>query len=97
MDPHKHNITGTIKKKQHRKEANNIVNDHDIAWHDAQPNMMHVRINEAWHGKVHKQYYKLSAAQYATSFISTKHHIHLFSSLPVMYSTKLNVIKHGKG
>ena len=27
---------------------------------------MHVRINEAWHGKVHKQFYKLSGAQYAT-------------------------------
>ena len=28
--------------------------------------MMHVRFNEAWHGKVHKQSYKLSGAQYAT-------------------------------
>ena len=28
--------------------------------------MMHVRINEAWHGKVHEQNYKLSGAQYAT-------------------------------
>ena len=28
--------------------------------------MMHVQFNEAWHGKVHKQYYKLSGAQYAT-------------------------------
>ena len=27
---------------------------------------MHVLFNEAWHGKVHKQYYKLSGAQYAT-------------------------------
>ena len=25
--------------------------------------MMHVRINEAWHGKVHKQHDKLSGAQ----------------------------------
>ena len=31
--------------------------------------MMHVRFNEAWHGKVHKQSYKLSGAQYA------KHHM----------------------
>ena len=37
--------------------------------------MMHVRFNEAWHGKVHKQYYKLSEAQYATSCILTRHHI----------------------
>ena len=36
---------------------------------------MHVRINEAWHGKVHKQSYKLSGAQYTTSCILTKDHI----------------------
>ena len=29
--------------------------------------MMHVRFNEAWHGKVHKQNYMLSGAQYATN------------------------------
>ena len=34
--------------------------------HDAQPSMMHVRFNDTWHGKVHKQSYKLSGAQYAT-------------------------------
>ena len=28
--------------------------------------MMHARINEAWQGKVHKKFYKLSGAQYAT-------------------------------
>ena len=28
--------------------------------------MMHVRFKYAWHGKVHKQPYKLSGAQYAT-------------------------------
>ena len=28
--------------------------------------MMHVGFNEAWHGKVHKQSYKLSGPQYAT-------------------------------
>ena len=28
--------------------------------------MMHVWFNEAWQGKVHKQSYKLSGAQYAT-------------------------------
>ena len=59
--------------------------------------MMHVRFNEAWHGKVHKQNYKLSGAQYAMSCILTKHHIRLFSSLSVMYQTILNVIKHRKG
>ena len=38
--------------------------------HSKQPlqqhGMMHVRFNEAWHGKMHKQPYKLSGAQYAT-------------------------------
>ena len=37
--------------------------------------MMHVQFNEAWHGKVHKQPYKLSGAKYATSCILTKHHV----------------------
>ena len=37
--------------------------------------MMHVQFKEAWHGKVHKQNYKLSGAQYATSCILTEHHI----------------------
>ena len=58
---------------------------------------MHVRFNEAWHGKVHKQYYKLSGAQYATSCILTKHDIKLFSSLSFRYTTMLNVFKHVKG
>ena len=72
---HKHDVIGTNPKKQHRKGANNIVNNHHITWHDVQPSMMHVRLNEAWHGKVHKQNYKLSGAQYATSSILTEHHI----------------------
>ena len=37
--------------------------------------MMHVRFNEAWHGNMHKQHYKLSGAQYSTSCILMKHHI----------------------
>ena len=37
--------------------------------------MMHVWFNEAWHGKVHKQNYKLSGAQNATSCILTEHHM----------------------
>ena len=36
---------------------------------------MHVRFNDTWHGKVHKQSYKLSGAQYATSCILAKHHM----------------------
>ena len=28
--------------------------------------MMHVRFNEAWHGEMHKQSYKLSGVQHAT-------------------------------
>ena len=67
MNPHKRDIIRTNPKKQHRKEANN---------HSKQPShnhgmmrktiMMHVRFKYAWHGKVHKQYYKLSGAHYAT-------------------------------
>ena len=37
--------------------------------------MMHVRFNEAWHGNMHKQNYKFSGAQYATSCVLMKHHI----------------------
>ena len=37
--------------------------------------MMHVRFNVAWDGKVHKQYYKLSGAQYAMGCILTEHHM----------------------
>ena len=37
--------------------------------------MMHVRFKKAWQGKMHKQNYKLSGAQYATLCILAKHHI----------------------
>ena len=36
---------------------------------------MHVRFNEAWHGKVHKQFYKLSGAQYATELHIVENHM----------------------
>ena len=63
-------------KRSNRKEAkqhgkHTLIN---MAY-DAQASMMHVRFKYAWHGKVHKQNYKLSGAQYATSCILTKHHI----------------------
>ena len=58
--------------------------------------MMHVRFNDSWHGKVHKQYYKLSGAQYATPLHIDETPHQLFSSLSVMYPTILNVVKHGK-
>ena len=57
------------RNKQHGKHA--IIS---MAY-DAHPKMMHVRFKYAWHGNVHKQNYKLSGAQYATSCILTKHHI----------------------
>ena len=57
---------------------------------------MHVRFNEACHGKVHKQTYKLSGAQYATSCILTEHHNN-YLVLSQLGTTILNVIKHGKG
>ena len=58
--------------------------------------MMHVRFNEAWHGKVHKQPYKLSGAQYTTSLHIDETPHDLFSSLSFMYPTRLNVVKNGK-
>ena len=51
--------------------------------------MRHVRFNEAWHGKVHKQLYKLSGDQYATSCILTKHHNKLFSLISFMYPNNI--------
>ena len=58
--------------------------------------MMHVRFNEAWHGKVHKQSYKLSGAQYATGCILTEHHINYLLLSRLCTPTILNVVKHGK-
>ena len=79
-DPHNSGTKQKLTREATRKEASNIVNNHHITWHDAQTGMMLVRFNEAWHGKVHKQHYKLSGAQYATSCILTKHHMtHYFS------------------
>ena len=58
--------------------------------------MMHVRFKEAWHGKVHKQSYKLSGAHYAMELHIEETPHQLFSSLSIMYPTILNVVKHGK-
>ena len=58
--------------------------------------MMHDRFNEAWHGKVHKQSYKLTGAQHATSLHIDETPRDLFSSILFMYPTILNVVKHGK-
>ena len=59
--------------------------------------MMHVRFNEAWHGKVHKQSYKLSGAQYATPLHIYETPHDLFSSLSFRYSTRLNVVSMVRG
>ena len=59
--------------------------------------MMHVRFNEAWLGKVHKQPYKLSGAQYATPLHIDETPRHLFSSILFMYSTILNVLSMTQG
>ena len=53
--------------------------------------MMHVQFKEAWHGKKHKQNYKLSGAQYATPLHIDETPRELFSSLSFRYSTILNV------
>ena len=59
--------------------------------------MMHVRFIEAWHGKVHKQPYKLSGAQYATPLLIDEKPHDLFSSLSFMYPTILNVVSMARG
>ena len=59
--------------------------------HDAQTSMMHVRFKYAWHGKVHKQSYKLSGAQYATPLHIDETPRDLFSSRSFRYPTRLNV------
>ena len=58
--------------------------------------MMHVRFNEAWHGKARQ-----TILQVKWSSICNELHIDgtphdLFSSLSFMYPTILNVVKHGK-
>ena len=53
---------------------------------------MHVRFNDKWHGKKHKQYYKLSGAQYATPLHIGETPRDLFSSISFMYPTILNVV-----
>ena len=48
------------------------------------------------HGKVHKQSYKLSGAQYATPLHIDETPRDLFSSLSFRYTKIINVVKHGK-
>ena len=95
--PHKRDVNGTNPKKQHRKEAHNIVNNQHITWHDAQTSMMHVRFKYAWHGKGHKQNYKLSGAQHATPLHIDETPRDLFCSLSFMYLTILNVLSMARG
>ena len=59
--------------------------------------MMHVRFNEAWHDKVHKQPYKLRGAQSATPLHIGEAPRDLFNSLLFMYSTILNVVSMARG
>ena len=59
--------------------------------------MMHVRFKETWHGKVHKQSYKLSGAQHATLLHIDETPHDLFSSLSFMYPTRLNVVSMARG
>ena len=96
--PHKHDVIGTNPKKQTPERSTQ---------HSKQPThehgMMHNQercmsgFNETWHGKMHKQHYKLSGAQYATSSILTEHHMPYLSSLSFMYSTRLNVVSMARG
>ena len=60
--------------------------------------MMHVRFNEAWHGKVQQTILQVKWSSICNELhIDETPHSDLFSSLSFMYPTILNVIKHGKG
>ena len=69
MDPH-NSGNGTEAHEKGNPERSKQHSKPPLQQHG----MMHVWFNETWHGKVHKQYYKLSGAQYATSCILTEHH-----------------------
>ena len=51
-NPHNSGTKPKLTREATRKETNNIVNTQASTSHDAQTSMMHVRFNEAWHGKV---------------------------------------------
>ena len=51
----------------------------------------------AWHGKVHKQTYKLSGAQYATSLHIDETPRDLFSSLPFKLLNNIKCYKTWQG
>ena len=96
-NPHNSRMKPKLTREVTQKEANNIVNNHHIIMAWCTTSMMHVQFNEAWHGKVHKQSYKLSGAHYATELhIDENTTFKLFSSISFMYPTILNVVKHGK-
>ena len=95
--PHKRDVIGTNPEEATPERSKQ---------HSKQPPHKHGMMRkQVWfmsglmkHGmaKVHKQSYKLSGDQYATSCLLTKHHNKLFSSISFMYPTILNVDKHGK-
>ena len=64
-------------KRSNRKGANNTVNTQSLTWHTMHKQVWCMSgLNMHGMAKVHKQHYKLSGAQYATSCILTKHHIY---------------------
>ena len=95
-NPHNSGTKPKLTREANRKEANNMVNTQTWTWHDAQSSMMHVRFSEAWHGKVQQ-----TTLQIKWSSVCNELHIDetppsFIYSLPFMYPTILNVVKHGK-
>ena len=95
-DPHKRNVIGTNPKKQHRKGANNIVNNHHIimAWCTIKYDACPVQWSMIWQNA-------RTILQIKWSSICNELHIdetprQVFSSISFMYPTILNVVKHGK-
>ena len=96
-DPHKHDVVGTNPKKQHRKEANNIVNNQHInmAWCTIKYDACPVYWYMAWQSAQTILQIKWSSLCNSVAYWRNTT-FKLFSSISFMYPTILNVVKHGK-
>ena len=59
--------------------------------------MMHVRFNEAWHGKVQQTTLQIKWSSIRNELHIDKTPHDLFGSLPFMYPTRLNVVSMARG
>ena len=74
-----------------------MVNTQAISWHEAQTSMMHVRFNEAWHGKVQQTILQMKWSSICNELhIDETPHLSYLVRSRLGYPTILNVVKHGK-